>query len=204
MRKRLDSFNRNSVSTEDMLGSCKQVRSESDHSKYETKTFRSKTFMEFSVDNQDPDMLSKSQNSEDLKQIKGFQKQHRRMRSHETVDRSFFLNGSKESSLSGKSSALSETSGRSSALSEISGKSSVLSHGNLYSSLSKDSEDDLLGPSVNMSDIIRKANELGSDELPEGWQEVQDGAELYYWHIWTGTIQYERPTRSSVSIYLTF
>ena len=27
--------------------------------------------------------------------------------------------------------------------------------------------------------IIRKANELGSDELPESWQEVQDGAELF-------------------------
>ncbi len=46
---------------------------------------------------------------------------------------------------------------------------------------------------------MRKAEALISDELPEGWQEVRDGNEVYYWHIWTGTIQYERPVLSAVS-----
>jgi len=48
-----------------------------------------------------------------------------------------------------------------------------------------------------MKDIIEKAEALVNDELPEGWQEVRDGSEIYYWHIWTGTIQYERPVIST-------
>ena len=51
-----------------------------------------------------------------------------------------------------------------------------------------------------MKDILQKAEALVSDELPEGWQEVRDGNEIYYWHIWTGTIQYERPVLSAVSL----
>lgn len=49
-----------------------------------------------------------------------------------------------------------------------------------------------------MKDLLQKAEALVTDELPEGWQEVRDGNELYYWHIWTGTIQYERPVLSAV------
>ncbi len=51
---------------------------------------------------------------------------------------------------------------------------------------------------------MRKAEALISDELPEGWQEVRDGNEIYYWHIWTGTIQYERPILSAVSLFSSF
>ena len=55
---------------------------------------------------------------------------------------------------------------------------------------------------VDMKDLLQKAEALVTDELPEGWQEVKDGSEIYYWHIWTGTIQYERPVLSTVSILL--
>ena len=51
-----------------------------------------------------------------------------------------------------------------------------------------------------MKDLLQKAEALVTDDLPEGWQEVRDGSEIYYWHIWTGTIQYERPVLSAVSI----
>ena len=57
---------------------------------------------------------------------------------------------------------------------------------------------------VDMKDIIEKAEALVNDELPEGWQEVRDGSEIYYWHIWTGTIQYERPVISTVGTPLQF
>ena len=53
-------------------------------------------------------------------------------------------------------------------------------------------------PDVDMKELLRKAEELVSEELPEGWQEVRDGNEVYYWHIWTGTIQYERPVLTPV------
>lgn len=54
---------------------------------------------------------------------------------------------------------------------------------------------------VDMKDLLQKAEALVTDELPEGWQEVRDGSELYYWHIWTGTIQYERPVLSAVRFH---
>ena len=53
---------------------------------------------------------------------------------------------------------------------------------------------------VDMKELLQKAEALVTDELPEGWQEVRDGNEIYYWHIWTGTIQYERPVLSAVSL----
>ena len=57
---------------------------------------------------------------------------------------------------------------------------------------------------VDMKDIIEKAEALVNDELPEGWQEVRDGNEIYYWHIWTGTVQYERPVLSTVGTHAQF
>ncbi|XP_057313063.1 uncharacterized protein LOC130654488 isoform X1 [Hydractinia symbiolongicarpus] len=172
MRQRLDSFNRNSVSTEDMLGSCAAKNSGmTDSSMYETTDFYQRTLLP------EPERLSKSHNAENLNEIRKFKKQHRRMKSHETVGSKFFqeLNESRTSNMSPSNS------------------SSSLS-------TSKESEDDLLSDgahSIDMNEVIRKANALGTDELPEGWQEVSDGPETYYWHIWTGTIQYERPVVST-------
>nr|2HO2_A Chain A, Amyloid beta A4 protein-binding family B member 1 [Homo sapiens]2IDH_A Chain A, Amyloid beta A4 protein-binding family B member 1 [Homo sapiens]2IDH_B Chain B, Amyloid beta A4 protein-binding family B member 1 [Homo sapiens]2IDH_C Chain C, Amyloid beta A4 protein-binding family B member 1 [Homo sapiens]2IDH_D Chain D, Amyloid beta A4 protein-binding family B member 1 [Homo sapiens]2IDH_E Chain E, Amyloid beta A4 protein-binding family B member 1 [Homo sapiens]2IDH_F Chain F, Amylo len=38
----------------------------------------------------------------------------------------------------------------------------------------------------------------GSD-LPAGWMRVQDTSGTYYWHIPTGTTQWEPPGRASPS-----
>lgn len=168
LRHRLDSFNRNSVSTEDMLGSYTTL-----DTSYNT-TNKKHNFL--SHTNNTNERLSKSSNNEDLKEIKTYKKQHRRMKSHETIIRNYAqpivdLNDSKASNSS-------------------SSKSSILSESHSPLSISKESDDS----ERSLHDIIQ--SEL-IDELPEGWQEVKDGAETYYWHIWTGTIQYERPLRST-------
>lgn len=137
--------------------------------------------------------LTKSQNTDQLSSIRNFHKSHRRMRSHENVSmfRSF------DSSSSGRH--LSAGSSRTTLSDKPINQQSV--------------EDDVFlsrngggvgvaagGTNDTMADIIRRANEVVSDELPEGWQEVQDGAETYFWHIWTGTIQHERPSLTAVRI----
>ncbi|KAL0974086.1 hypothetical protein UPYG_G00215220 [Umbra pygmaea] len=33
----------------------------------------------------------------------------------------------------------------------------------------------------------------GEKDLPPGWREVTDGSEVYFWHVPTGTTQYDRP-----------
>uniref|UniRef100_A0A3B4ETZ4 Amyloid beta precursor protein binding family B member 2 n=1 Tax=Pundamilia nyererei TaxID=303518 RepID=A0A3B4ETZ4_9CICH len=34
-------------------------------------------------------------------------------------------------------------------------------------------------------------------ELPPGWREISDSSEVYFWHVPTGTTQYDRPVASS-------
>uniref|UniRef100_A0A3B4EY99 Amyloid beta precursor protein binding family B member 2 n=1 Tax=Pundamilia nyererei TaxID=303518 RepID=A0A3B4EY99_9CICH len=34
-------------------------------------------------------------------------------------------------------------------------------------------------------------------ELPPGWREISDSSEVYFWHVPTGTTQYDRPVRPS-------
>lgn len=180
MRERLDSFSRNSISTEDMLGTYTTVIRNQDNTSRndDHKNFENTNLITVTTNTNSEERLSKSQNNSALNDIKTFRKKHRRMKSHEIVTRNFSneLNNTKDLSSSRT--------------------------GDSFSSLStsKSSEDGQLSDgshSVDMTDIIRRAQELGTDELPEGWQEVKDGAETYYWHIWTGTIQYERPCRSA-------
>jgi hypothetical protein len=33
----------------------------------------------------------------------------------------------------------------------------------------------------------------GATDLPDGWQEVKDSGETYYWHVASGTTQWEKP-----------
>lgn len=125
--------------------------------------------------------LSKSQNTEQLSAIRQV-RTHRRLRSHENVAIFRSMDYVRDTS-SGNSSALSD-------------KSSRLS--NSSSSISKDSEDESFPPRINETttpDYFSKITpDHLTDDLPEGWQEVKDGTEPYYWHLWTGTIQYERPS----------
>ncbi|XP_047440841.1 amyloid beta precursor protein binding family B member 2 isoform X2 [Mugil cephalus] len=37
----------------------------------------------------------------------------------------------------------------------------------------------------------------GGGDLPPGWREISDSSEVYFWHIPTGTTQYDRPVASS-------
>ena len=185
MRQRLNSFNRNSISTEDMLGTYTDLTQKYDTPSQmtESKNFQNANLITVSTKNASDERLAKSQNSSALKEMKNFQKQHRRMKSHEFVARTF-------------SSEINNTK-------DISSPTNRLKSHESFSSLStsKSIEDDVLSDSshsVDMTDIIRKAQELGVDELPAGWEEVKDGAETYYWHLWTGTIQYERPVHSRV------
>jgi hypothetical protein len=33
----------------------------------------------------------------------------------------------------------------------------------------------------------------GATDLPDGWQEVKDSGGTYYWHVASGTTQWEKP-----------
>ena len=148
----LNSFNRNSISTEDILSSCQSSKSNL-HNFCDEK--------------------NQGKKSEDLSPLKqsasgGFQKTHRRMRSHEPLHKNFVEDLPESNKFC--------TLGR-----DFSKKSNTSAL--MKKQMSKDS-DELL-TSIN--------RDLDFDRLPEGWQEVKDGSEIYYWHIWTGTIQYERP-----------
>lgn len=138
------------------------------------------------------DRLTKSFNSDQLgpsiKQVRT----HRRINSHEDV--SFLRNFALEpNNVLATPSSSSER--HSSTMSDKS--SSRLSTSS--SSISNRSEEDISPPRINESSpsdyFSRVSADANTDELPAGWQEVKDeGNETYYWHIWTGTIQYERPT----------
>ncbi|XP_037117824.1 amyloid-beta A4 precursor protein-binding family B member 2-like isoform X1 [Syngnathus acus] len=41
------------------------------------------------------------------------------------------------------------------------------------------------------------ADVWGEGDLPPGWQEISDSAEVYFWHVPTGTTQYHRPVASN-------
>ncbi|XP_066920154.1 uncharacterized protein [Clytia hemisphaerica] len=131
------------------------------------------------------DRLTKSYNSDQLGPSIKQMRTHRRNLSHEDV--SIFHRSSIDNSretLNGHSSAMSD-------------KSSRLS--NSSSSISNRSEDESFPPRINLATTdyysrVSTTTDPNNDELPEGWQEVKDDSETYYWHIWTGTIQYERPT----------
>ncbi|XP_041709427.1 amyloid-beta A4 precursor protein-binding family B member 2 isoform X3 [Coregonus clupeaformis] len=41
------------------------------------------------------------------------------------------------------------------------------------------------------------ADVWGEGDLPPGWREVTDISELYYWHVPTGTTQYDRPVSTT-------
>ena len=47
---------------------------------------------------------------------------------------------------------------------------------------------------VNVLTCASCAADVWSDgDLPPGWREVTDVSEVYFWHIPTGTTQYDRP-----------
>lgn len=119
--------------------------------------------------------LSQSHNAAQFASgIKNFQKSHRRMRSHENVSILRSLDTDSSSSCS----------------------------------MSNKSEDDVFVSRNNpdtMTDLLKKTDEMTTNNLlPDGWQEVQDETETYFWHIWTGTIQYERPSLAAVRPHLFF
>lgn len=184
--ERLNSLQRSSVSSEAVFSTYSEVTiDQKNQNKVNTQSINNSTTA---------DRLTKSQNTEQLSDLKNFQK-HRRMRSHENVSILRSLNSSSGHSSAGSTTTLSDRSlnhaSRTDSSSSMSNKSVeddvfVSKNGGIYGNES-------------MADIIRKANEAVTDELPEGWQEVQDGAETYFWHIWTGTIQHERPSLTAVS-----
>lgn len=40
------------------------------------------------------------------------------------------------------------------------------------------------------------ADVWGDGDLPPGWREISDSSEVYFWHVPTGTTQYDRPVAS--------
>ena len=179
IRERLDSYNRNSVSTEDMLGTYVAVED-----KYRCKEWSNPDLLGDS--GQYKKLLQHSENNNLVEtNVTNFKKKHRRMHSLETVK----LLGHKADARVQDSSPKSNNT------------PSVLSdESSSPMSTSKDSEDEYNDGyrQWDMSELMNQASKLASDELPDGWSEVRDGNEVYYWHIWTGTIQYERPTISLV------
>jgi len=135
--------------------------------------------------NSSDDRLTKSHNTDQLASGIRQMRTHRRVISHEDV--SIFATTAQHQQ-------------RTDSLSDRS--SSRLS--NSSSSISKESEDEYCPPKINNENSAgveyysRINNDATNDDLPEGWQEVKEGGETYYWHIWTGTIQYERPTAMMV------
>ncbi|XP_065669174.1 amyloid beta precursor protein binding family B member 2 isoform X2 [Hydra vulgaris] len=101
-----------------------------------------------------------------------FQKTHRRMHSFEPVHKNFAENLPELNKFSTLGRDFSKTS--------------------TSTKMRKSKTSDELNSFDSLKISVLK-NELNSDKLPDGWQEVKDGSETYYWHIWTGTIQYERP-----------
>ncbi|TMS17212.1 Amyloid-beta A4 precursor protein-binding family B member 2 [Larimichthys crocea] len=49
---------------------------------------------------------------------------------------------------------------------------------------------DSTGNRFDMSDV------WGDGDLPPGWREISDSSEVYFWHVPTGTTQYDRPVAS--------
>ena len=155
----------------------------------------------------DGDRLTKSQNSDQLGQsIKQF-RTHRRINSHEDV--SFLRNFAfqQQNTTTATPTATISPERHSSTLSD---KSSMSHLSNSSSSISNRSEEDdnVIPPRINESSsdyYSHVSADQNNEELPAGWQEVKDdeGNETYYWHIWTGTIQYERPTALMVCYYVT-
>lgn len=57
-----------------------------------------------------------------------------------------------------------------------------------------------LSPSPHLTDSFWNPNAFETDsDLPAGWMRVQDTSGTYYWHIPTGTTQWEPPGRASPS-----
>ena len=57
-----------------------------------------------------------------------------------------------------------------------------------------------LSPSLHLADSFWNPNAFETDsDLPAGWMRVQDTSGTYYWHIPTGTTQWEPPGRASPS-----
>ena len=160
------------------------------------------------------DRLTKSYNSDQLgPSIKQF-RTHRRINSHEDV--SFLKNFALQQQQQNTTTTATTTISPERHSSTLSDKSSSSRLSNSSSSISNRSEeeDNTTPPRINEtpSDYYSHVSaDQQQDELPAGWQEVkdEDGNETYYWHIWTGTIQYERPTAlmvrffsSSLSLYV--
>lgn len=140
------------------------------------------------------DCLTKSLNDLNLKQLREFKK-HRRMRSHEPLNDDDYeeidddLHQSNLKSLDNNYSLSNST---------LEDDNSEEDLGRLLSS--REGNHDILINNDEVAGIFANSGEPETDGLPEGWQEVKEGAETYYWHIWTGTIQYERPAGSAVSM----
>ena len=152
----------------------------------------------------DGDRLTKSQNSDQLgKSIKQF-RTHRRINSHEDV--SFLKSFALQQQNTTPSTTTLFPERHSSTMSD---KSSMSRLSNSSSSISNRSEEDdsVIPPRINESSsdyYSHVSADQNNEELPAGWQEVKDdeGNETYYWHIWTGTIQYERPTALMVCLFV--
>eukprot|EP00794_Sanderia_malayensis_P007535 gene7535-8372_t len=130
---------------------------------------------------------------------KSFHKRHRRMKSHETISTVYATatSDNKDTTAPNRPTNSPPSDKENGGQPPYSGKSSADSSLEDTASVSKECKDSVENSYDDMSELMRKAEALISDELPEGWQEVRDGSEVYYWHIWTGTIQYERPVLSA-------
>lgn len=49
---------------------------------------------------------------------------------------------------------------------------------------------------LNMYTYHPSADVWVEGELPPGWREISDSSEVYFWHVPTGTTQYDRPVAS--------